>query len=52
MELPYDKVKKIAQTKSLIILRSQANFWYILPKNTFTKGTAEEFLAFLKSKGL
>ena len=52
MELPYDKVKKIAQTKSLILLRSQANFWYILPKNTFTKGTAEEFLAFLKSKGL
>ena len=49
-ELPYAKMKKIIQTKRLILIRSEANLCYILPKDTFTKGTPEAFLAFLKEK--
>ena len=52
LELPYDKVKKVVQTKRLILLQSEAKFWYLLPKDTFTRGTPEEFLAFLKTKGI
>lgn len=49
-ELPYAKMKKIIQTKRLILIRSEANLCYILPKDTFTKGTPEAFLALLKEK--
>ena len=52
LELPYDKVRKVVQTKNLILLQSEAKFWYLLPKDTFTQGTAEDFLAFLKTKGV
>lgn len=51
-ELPYAKMKKVVQTKRLILINSEAKLWYILPKDTFTKGTAEDFLAFLKTKGI
>ncbi len=51
-ELEYCKVKSAAQTKNLILLRSRANLIYIFRKDSFTKGTKEEFLAFLKEKGI
>jgi hypothetical protein len=51
-ELPYVKMKKVAQTKRLILIYTEAKLCYILPKDTFTKGTAEAFLAFLKEKGI
>lgn len=51
-ELPYAKMKKLAQTKHLILVSSEAKLWYIFPKDAFTKGTPEDFLAFLKTKGV
>ncbi|MGI6745062.1 MAG: hypothetical protein ACOX45_02610 [Acutalibacteraceae bacterium] len=40
------------QTKNLILLRSEANLVYIFCKDTFSKGTPDEFLTFLSKKGL
>lgn len=48
----YDKIKNAVQTKKLILLRSKASLTYILRKDGFTKGTREEFLAFLVTKGV
>ena len=41
-----------SQTKNLILLKSRANLIYILRKDTFTKGTKDDFIAFLRSKGI
>lgn len=49
--LPYTKVKKIRQTKDLIILQSGARLGYILRKDAFTVGTYPEFKVFLRRKG-
>ena len=51
-KVPYFKIEKVIQTKNLILLRSEAKLIYMLPKNSFTKGTPEEFIAFLRQKGL
>ena len=50
--LEYDKIRNAVQTKNLILLRSKANLIYIFRKDTFTKGTKDDFIAFLKSKGV
>ncbi len=50
--IPYSKIKKVIQTKNLILLRSEANLVYIFCKDTFSKGTPDEFLTFLSKKGL
>jgi hypothetical protein len=50
--LEFDKIRSAAQTKNLILLRSKANLIYIFRKDTFTIGTKEEFIAFLKEKGI
>ena len=51
-KLEYDKIKSATQTKNLILLRSKANLIYIFRKDTFTKGTKDEFVVFLASKGI
>lgn len=48
----YDKIKSAVQTKNLILLRSKANLFYIFRKDTFAKGTKDEFIVFLIKKGI
>ena len=52
VEIPFDSVKKVLQTRNLILVCTKAKQAFVFPKATFTKGTPEEFLAFLKSKGI
>ena len=51
-KLEYDKIRSAVKTKNLILLRSKANLIYIFRKDTFFKGTKDEFIAFLASKGI
>ena len=51
-KIPLKKIKKAIQTKNLILLRSQANLLYIFRKDSFTVGTKEDFISFLKNKGI
>ncbi len=51
-QLEYDRIRNVAQTKNLVLLRSKANLIYIFRKDTFTKGTKDDFIAFLKTKGV
>ncbi len=51
-KLEYYKIRSAVQTKNLILLRSKANLIYIFRKDTFTKGTKDELIAFLVSKGI
>ncbi len=50
--IEYDKINNAVQTKNLILLRSKANLIYIFNKATFDIGTKEEFILFLKTKGI
>lgn len=52
ISVEYSKIKKAAQTRNLILLFSDANLIYIFRKDGFTKGTTDEFITFLKSKGI
>lgn len=51
-KLEYGKIRKAIQTKNLIILRTKANLFYIFRKDTFTLGTKDGFIAFLREKGI
>ncbi len=51
-EMPYEQIKSVIKTKKVIIISSAANTMYVFDKKSFTVGTAEEFLAFLKGKGI
>lgn len=51
-KLELNRIKNAAQTKNLILLRSKANLIYIFRKDTFTKGSKDDFIAFLKTKGI
>ena len=51
-KLEYDKIRNSVQTKNLILLRSKANLIYIFRKDAFTKGTKDDFISFLKVKGV
>ncbi len=51
-KVPYDNIKNCKQTKNLILLYSKANLIYIFRKDTFSKGSANEFIEFLKNKGI
>lgn len=48
----YDAIQYVKQTKNLILLRSKAESVFIFLKNSFEKGTEDEFVAFLKRKGV
>lgn len=51
-EIAFSSVKKVTQTKNLIIVITKAKQAIILKKDGFTKGTAPELLQFLRDKGL
>lgn len=51
-KVPYDNIRNCKQTKNLILLYSKANLIYIFRKDTFSKGSANEFIEFLKNKGI
>ena len=51
-KLEYNKIKKAVQTKGLILLLSDAKLFYIFKKDSFTVGNKEEFISFLKYKGV
>ena len=51
-QIEYHKFKGAFQTKNLVVLRSKARLLYIFDKNTFEVGTVEEFISFLKTKGI
>ena len=51
-QIEFHNIKKAAQTKNYIILQTKARMVLTVGKHTFTKGTPEEFIAFLKTKGL
>lgn len=50
IEIP--SVAKVYEQKSILILRTKAKVSYVFSKNGFTKGTSEEFMQFLFSKGV
>lgn len=51
-QMKFDKIKRGIETKKLIMLRSKANLVYILPKECFSKGNAEELKEFIRGKGI
>lgn len=50
MTLSFDKFHSVDHTKKLILVYTKAKLIYVLPKDSFTKGSAEACLLFLKSK--
>ena len=50
--ITYESIKKVMQTKNYCFLISKAELVYAFKKDSFTLGTYEEFLIFLRSKGL
>lgn len=51
-EILYSSMKKVRQTRNLIIIYTKSRLALLVPKYGFTKGTAEELLQFLRAKGL
>lgn len=51
-EVAYSSIKKVIQTKNLIIVVTKAKLAFIMTKDGFTRGTAEELLQFFRNKGL
>lgn len=50
-KLEYSKIKKVNQTKNLILLLSDSKLIYVFRKDTFSIGTCDEFINFLRNKG-
>ena len=50
--LRYSDIKKAVQTKKYIYVWSKANMLYSLKKDAFTYGSADDFVKFLRSKGI
>ena len=51
-KLEYDKIRNAVQTKNFVLLRSKANLIYIFRKDTFKKGITDDFIIFLRTKGI
>ncbi len=51
-ETKLSNIKKVVQSKNLIILWTNANLLYIFHKDTFGARGKDEFLAFLRGKGI
>ena len=45
------QLKKVVKTKNFIILITEAKLSLVLKKDSFTKGTPDELLSFLRKKG-
>ena len=52
LNLELSKIRSAVHTKNYVVLRSDARLIYSFGKDGFTKGTKDEFIAFLKSKGI
>jgi len=50
--ISYAKIKHAIKTRHLIIVCAQNNMMYVFEQDSFTKGTAGGFTAFLKEKGV
>ncbi len=51
-QLSYSDIKRVVQTKRFIYLWSKTNILYTFKKDSFTVGCHEDFLLFLKKKGI
>lgn len=51
-QISYHDVRNVRQTRNLIIVYTKSGVGWIFPKATFTRGTAEDFLYYLRAKGL
>lgn len=51
-KVEYHNIRYAVQTKNCILLQSKANQIYIFHKDTFTVGSKEAFLQFLRSKNI
>ena len=47
--LEYGSIKKVYQTKNLIHVRTKASLVYIFVKDSFTVGSKDDFIVFLKT---
>jgi len=52
LQLQYSVLKKVVQTKKFIYLRTKTNLFCPLKKGSFSVGSEEALLSFLKSKGI
>lgn len=52
IELSLSKFKHVMVTKNLIVMMTEAKMVYTFRKDSFTKGSSEKFIGFLKQKGL
>lgn len=50
--LHFDNIRSVEQTKNYICVMTNAKLAYIFKKDSFTLGNAEDFIEFLKSKGI
>ena len=51
-QLNYCDIKKVVETKKYIYLWSKTNMLYSFKRNSFSFGAADDFLLFLKNKGI
>lgn len=49
-ELPLNRVAKLIETRNYFLILSDVKLMYSVKKDSFEKGTAEDFKAFIKSK--
>lgn len=52
LNIELSKIRSAVHTKNYVVLRSDARLIYSFGKDGFTKGTKDEFITFLKSKGI
>ena len=50
--LKYTDIKKVVKTSKFYYVWSKSNMLYTFKKSGFSKGNAEEFLSFLRDKGI
>ncbi len=48
----FSVIKRVKMSKNYVIMVSKTNQMYIIDKRKFIKGTPDELIAFLKSKGI
>ncbi len=50
--LSFSNIKRVSESKNYIFVQTKARMAYVLKKDSFTLGTSDEFIEFLKSKGV
>lgn len=51
-DMPLSQMKWAVQTKKMVIICTKAKLLYALPNDTFTQGSAEELITYLRAKGI